>query len=250
MFVHEGPTRSARKNGILAGYLALTAGFVNAAGFILIGSFTSHVTGSIGRLGNDIATHQTDAALFALLLIVSFFVGAFIASMIVEAKFSRVSKGYGFALLLEGMMLLSFVFIERLTQTTHARALDAEASILCFAMGMQNSLVTRLSGAVVRTTHLTGVITDLGIEAARWYRWHRSKLAHIPVLVAAREAPTRPHPTQTILLVTIASAFTVGGVLGAIVTLHQSRWAMVVPAFFVVLAGGYALSVNEKRRTR
>ena len=50
--------------------------------------------------------------------------------------------------------------------------------LLCAAMGLQNSLVTRLSGAVVRTTHLTGVLTDLGIEGARWFRLWRANLAH------------------------------------------------------------------------
>ena len=66
-------------------------------------------------------------------------------------------------------------------------------------MGMQNSLVTRLSGAVVRTTHLTGVVTDLGIEAARWYRWHRAKLRALPTLLPSRSTPDRPEPSLTAL---------------------------------------------------
>jgi uncharacterized membrane protein YoaK (UPF0700 family) len=245
VFSHEGPDRSARKNGILAGYLALTAGFVNAAGFVLIGSFTSHVTGSIGRLGNDIAARDGGAALFASLLVVTFFLGAFAASMIVEAQFNRVAKGYGFALLLEGALLLSFLFIERIVQATHARELDAEASILCFAMGMQNSLVTRISGAVIRTTHLTGIVTDLGIEAARWYRWHRSRLVRIPTIVKSRDAG-RPVLVRTVLLGTILVSFAVGGIAGAVVTAHHSRWAMVLPALLLFAASGYAFASKSR----
>lgn len=51
MFRHEGANRSHHHNQLLAGYLAMIAGFVNSAGFILIGSFTSHVTGNVGRFG-------------------------------------------------------------------------------------------------------------------------------------------------------------------------------------------------------
>lgn len=244
MFSHEGPARSARNNGILAGYLAAAAGFVNATGFLLIGSFTSHVTGSIGRLGNDIAASNWSAGLFAVLLVVMFFMGAFAASMIVEARFSRVAIGYGVALLVEAALLLSFTFVERLARATHARELDAEAAILCFAMGMQNSLVTRISGAVVRTTHLTGIITDLGIEAARWYRWSRAKLVQIPTLIRSRSAE-RPSIARALLLGIIVVAFTLGAIAGATLTTHYSRYAMLIPAAMLLMAGLYACFVRE-----
>ena len=48
------------------------------------------------------------------------------------------------------------------------------AFTLLFAMGLQNSLVTRISDAVVRTTHLTGLFTDLGIELSQLF-FHRYK---------------------------------------------------------------------------
>lgn len=41
---------------------------------------------------------------------------------------------------------------------------DLLACVMLFAMGLQNSLVTKVSNATVRTTHLTGLFTDLGIE--------------------------------------------------------------------------------------
>jgi uncharacterized membrane protein YoaK (UPF0700 family) len=43
------------------------------------------------------------------------------------------------------------------------------AGLLLFAMGAQNSLVTRVSQSVVRTTHLTGIFTDLGIELSKMF---------------------------------------------------------------------------------
>jgi uncharacterized membrane protein YoaK (UPF0700 family) len=232
VFRHEGPARSTRKNAQLAGYLALIAGFVNSGGFILIGSFTSHVTGSVGRLSHDLALGEPSAAFFAFLLVITFFAGAFGASLILESRSGQLPRAYGVALLVEAILLASFVFVAGLSRTSHPRALDAQAAILSLAMGMQNSLVTRLSGAVVRTTHLTGVLTDLGIEAARWYRWYRQRL-HLPML---GRPPERPESARAILLLTITGAFVVGAVLGALLTLRASRWAMGAPAAATVLA--------------
>ena len=178
MFRHEGPGRSDAQNQILAGYLAMVGGFVNSAGFVLIGSFPSHVTGNVGRFSSDTANGQFAAAAAAGAMVTAFFVGAFVASMIIESNyFGRIADSYATALLLEAAMLLLFTATSKLTPAAHPRLMDLEAAMLCCAMGMQNSLVTRLSGAVVRTTHLTGVVTDIGIEAARWFRWWRSTLS-------------------------------------------------------------------------
>jgi uncharacterized membrane protein YoaK (UPF0700 family) len=222
VFNHEGPTRNARKNAVLAGYLALVAGFVNSGGYVLIGSFTSHVTGSVGRLAHDLAVHDLEAGL--------------------TNAFSHTARAYAAALAIEGGLLATFIFAAGLSRLTHPRALDAEAAVLCLAMGMQNSLVTRLSGAVVRTTHLTGVVTDLGIEAARWYRWHRARMESVPLLIAGRNPPQRPPLMRSVLLLTIVGAFAVGAVSGAVLTLQWSRWAMVFPAVAVLLASAFAFS--------
>jgi uncharacterized membrane protein YoaK (UPF0700 family) len=241
VFHHEGPARSPRKNALLAGSLAFVAGFVNSGGFLLIGTFTSHVTGSVGRLSTDVANWHPSAAFFALLMILSFFGGAFLASLLVETSaFERSSRAYAAALGVEALLLFAFILVAAPRYATHPRALDAQAAILCIAMGMQNSLVTRLSGAVVRTTHLTGVVTDLAIEAARWYRWHRAKLRQIPELLPSRSPPRRPAVEQAFLLLTIAGSFMAGALLGALFTMHWSRWSMLAPAAAVVLLGLYA----------
>lgn len=242
MFRHEGPARSARKNEILAGYLALIAGFVNSGGFVLIGSFTSHVTGNIGRSSIDLAEGGGSASLFAVLLAAMFFGGAFVASLLVESSiFERTTRAYAAALLIEGVLLGSFIFLAGLSNATHPRALDAEASILCFAMGMQNSLVTRLSGAVVRTTHLTGVVTDLAIEASRWWRWQRAQLLpQLQAMLPLRNPPQRPTPAKVRLLATIVAAFALGAYAGAVAVLRASRWAMVFPAGAILAACVYA----------
>jgi uncharacterized membrane protein YoaK (UPF0700 family) len=248
VFRHEGPGRDPRTNTILASYLAAVAGFVNSGGFVMIGSFTSHVTGSVGRLGDDLARGAMPAAVSALSLVLAFFAGAVLASLILErSDDSRPATRYAVALLAEAVVLLLFVFIAGLSRATHPRILDAEAALLCLAMGMQNSLVTRLSGAVVRTTHLTGVVTDLGIEVARWYRWYHAKV-HLPGRRASGILPERPAIGRISLLSAISVSFVAGGVLGATLTLRASRWAMCFPAAAVALASSFALYQGLPRR--
>ncbi len=236
MFQHEGPTRSVRKNEVLAGYLAFVAGFVNSGGFILLGHFTSHVTGIVGAFSVQLSGGDVPSAMATALLVVTFFVGAFVASLLLEtSRFGRTSAAYGAALLAEAAVLAAFVGSGGGPYFT-----DAHLVLLSFAMGMQNSLVTRLSGAVVRTTHLTGVVTDLGIEAARWYRWHRAKLRALPTLLPSRSPPDRPVPTRALLLVTIVCAFTTGAVCGASAARVCGRVALLVPVVCLVAAGAYA----------
>jgi uncharacterized membrane protein YoaK (UPF0700 family) len=245
MFQHQGPSRSNHQNRIVAGYLALVGGFVNSAGFLLIGSFTSHVTGNVGRVANDLAAGEFHAAAGAVTMIIAFFAGAFAASMAIESDFFRkVPYAYGFALFCEGTLLVVFMLLSRLTTAEHPRIQDAEAAILCAAMGMQNSLVTRLSGAVVRTTHLTGVVTDLGIEAARWFRWWRGSLAervHMR-LSFGHASPEKPSFVKLALLATIAGSFMLGAVAGATIVVHLQHVTMLIPSIGIFACSGYAFS--------
>ena len=250
MFRHQGPGRSDRQNSILAAYLATVAGFVNSAAFVLIGSFTSHVTGNVGRLANDLATEQHSAALAALSMILSFFLGAFVASMIVESNLTgRTPVAYGFALSFEAVLLIAFIGLSLYGST--ARFHRLEEAVLCMAMGAQNSLVTRLSGAVVRTTHLTGVVTDLGIESARWFRYWRSTLSHRLQLRLAfgRNPVERPQPAKLKLLATIPLAFGLGAISGALAGAQLGAAALWLPCAAVTLSATYAF-VTGRRRDR
>jgi uncharacterized membrane protein YoaK (UPF0700 family) len=244
MFKHEGPDRTDRHNRRLAGALALVAGFVNSAGFLLVGTFTSHVTGNVGRFTDDLALGDGRAALLAALMVVAYFGGAFVASMAIEANmFGRRAYVYGALLLGEAGLLLGFFAVARFLPSTDPRIHDAQAAVLCAAMGIQNSLVTRLSGAVVRTTHLTGVITDLGIEAARWFRYLRHHVgAYSRVKLTFSPTPAeRPHGPKAALLGTILIAFLTGGVIGGISTVHWRHLALLAPIAGLISYGLFAL---------
>ncbi|HEY6878941.1 MAG TPA: YoaK family protein, partial [Polyangiales bacterium] len=196
------------------------------------------------RLGYDLAHADAPGALGALWLIVGFFVGSFGASLVIEGSTAQTPQAYGFALMLQGLLLSGYVVVQGLAGSDPV-GLDARGAILCAAMGMQNSLVTRLSGAVVRTTHLTGIMTDLGIEAARWYRWHRERIG-LPLLLRGRSRPLKPAKQQALLLLTIMAAFFTGTLTGSVLTLYARFWAMALPAAATLALSAYAFSQREQ----
>jgi uncharacterized membrane protein YoaK (UPF0700 family) len=244
MLKSEGQQRTDAQNRRLAGSLALVAGYVNSAGFVLIGTFTSHVTGNVGRLTTNAARGEVHLASLAVLMVLAFFAGAFVASMAIESsRLGNRGHVYGGLLLGEAATLLTFFAIARWFPSMDPRVHDAQAAVLCAAMGLQNSLVTRLSGAVVRTTHLTGVVTDLGIEAARWFRYARHHLgtrSRIKLVVSSTPAE-RPHGPKTALLVTIFAAFVAGSFAGALMVKRLAHLSLVVPVIGLVMVGVYAL---------
>jgi uncharacterized membrane protein YoaK (UPF0700 family) len=250
VFQHEGPGRSELQNRILAGYLAFVGGFVNSAGFVLIGVFTSHVTGNVGRFSISAAHGEGTAAATTLLIVMSFMLGAFLASMAIESDvFGRSANGYAVALFGEAALLVVFTHTSSVTPPAYLRLLDVEGAILSCAMGMQNSLVTRLSGAVVRTTHLTGVLTDIGIEGARWLRWWRRSLSHATglKLTFGKKAAERPAPLKVALLGTIAGTFVLGAALGAMAVVRMFHATMWIPSVALIAAGIYAILTGRVR---
>ena len=251
MFSREGSARSDSQNRWLAGYLAFVGGFVNSSGFVLLGTFCSHVTGNVGRLANDAATGQYAAAVAALTLVVCFFAGAFAASVILESRVlgAARARAYALALATETVLLLFFTLLSYVTVSEHPRVRDAETALLCAAMGLQNALVSRLSGAVVRTTHLTGVVTDLGIESARWFRLWRQSLSEVTrvPLVFGQNRAERPAFEKSLLLGTIAASFLAGAGSGAYSAVHWGHGSMLIAAAAVAVCAGYAL-LNSRTR--
>jgi uncharacterized membrane protein YoaK (UPF0700 family) len=251
MFQHEGPARSERNNRLVAAYLAWTGGYVNSASFVLLGIFTSHVTGNVGHLAADIWRHDLPGTLGALLLIATFFAGAVLASLIIEsAGFRSRPNAYAAALALEAALILVVLLLPQALEPASRGIQYGEAALICAAMGLQNSLVTRLSGAVVRTTHLTGVVTDLGIEAARWLRWGGSLLARGFQPPLDGKGVERPAVAKVTLLGIIATAFSLGALSGAWAASWLRQQAFVIPFGGLAIAAAYAFATGRTRIAR
>lgn len=169
MLRHLGAKRTPQHNLKLATLLGLTAGFVNAEGFLGFAVLTTNVTGHAALLAERIALADWHTAQVVALWMFLFLAGAFISSLILLFTGHNQRYSYSIAIFIEIIILL---FSALLGQRYDGSLVSKEifAGSLLFAMGLQNSLVSMISGSVVRTTHLTGTFTDLGIELAQLFK--------------------------------------------------------------------------------
>lgn len=151
--------------------LALLAGCVNAVG--LLGfhhQAITHISGTVTQLGSSLLT-DIDSPIHLFLIVFSFLIGAAFSGFFIESSALKLGRRYGVALCIEGsLLLLSFGFLVQ--GNVYGQYL---ASAAC---GLQNAMITTFSGAVIRTTHMTGIITDLGImigESLRGRQFDRRK---------------------------------------------------------------------------
>lgn len=152
--------------------LSFVAGIVNVSGVMQLQVLTTNVTGHFAYFAENIVLNKYAPAIVFVFYVVTFLLGAFCSSLLTEL-FSRKSvvSAYAFPISIE---ILSLLFVA--LSGTATIAPDLVASVLLFAMGMQNALVSRISNSVVRTTHLTGLFTDLGIDLSLLFFLKRSNL--------------------------------------------------------------------------
>ncbi|MBN7812202.1 DUF1275 domain-containing protein [Algoriphagus sp. H41] len=167
MFRHQGKNRTLRQNIQIATILSFVAGLVNVTGFLAYRQLTTNVTGHFALFINDVAQFEGWRGLVYFAYIFFFLLGSFCSGFLIE-KFRENKKLNVFVLptAIECGILLSIPFFSALSPVPNP---DALVCSLLFAMGLQNSFVTKISSAVVRTTHLTGLFTDLGIELSQLF---------------------------------------------------------------------------------
>lgn len=162
MFRRQGKRRTFKHNVQIASFLSFVAGAVNIVGFLSIQQLTTNVTGHFALFVNDLADFEFWRGTVYFLYLFSFLFGSFSASTLIHL-FRKHKKVNAFVVptLIEAFILVSIALLYRYSVISNVNLI---ACLLLFAMGLQNSFVTRISDAVVRTTHLTGLFTDLGIE--------------------------------------------------------------------------------------
>jgi len=167
MFRHKGKYRTLRHNLRIASLLSFVAGMVNIVGFLAIHQLTTNVTGHFAFFVEEVYSLNTWRGLVYFLFVFFFFLGSFTSGVLIEFM-NRKNERYIFIIpvILEALVLLfTGIFGEFILE----KSITYIAYSLLFAMGLQNALVTMISNSVVRTTHLTGLFTDLGIEIAQLF---------------------------------------------------------------------------------
>lgn len=199
-----------------AGALACVGGMVNVVGYLgFEHQAITHLTGTTSLLGAAIAGGETGSGLRLCGMIVAFMAGAAISGLIIQDSTLHLGRRYGVVLVLESLLLFASIGLFKHQQF-------AGALLAAMACGLQNAMATTYSGAVVRTTHLSGMFTDLGIG-----------LGH-----ALRGMPL---PKRRLMLsCLIIALFATGGVIGAALFRRLAYDALLVPATLTGLVGiGY-----------
>ena len=202
-----GRERTRRTNRQLGSLLAFVAGAINAGGFLAVHRYTSHMTGIVSAIADDLVLGQLVLVFAGLTFLAAFIAGAATTSVLVNWARRRAMQGeFALPLILEAMLLLAFGVLGANLNTLVELFVPTTVLLLCFNMGLQNAIVTKISHAEIRTTHMTGVITDLGIELGRLAYWNR----------AQRDGNTvRADRDRLFVLSSILVLFLAGGLVGA-----------------------------------
>ena len=137
--------------------LALNAGMVNVLGlFALMHQSVSHMTGNVSLLAMSVLNWQPKHAIYLALVILCFTLGSLLSGLILGNSQVAFGRHYGYPLSLIGiLLLLAWLSLPYFPSYGLLWA--------CVAMGVQNAMVSHYKGAIIRTTHLSGVLTDLGL---------------------------------------------------------------------------------------
>jgi uncharacterized membrane protein YoaK (UPF0700 family) len=167
MFRHQGKKRTYFHNLRLASILSFIAGLVNITGVLSLKTLTTNVTGHFAFFAEELVGENFKIAFLFLIFIFSFLLGAFTSNLLIEIMVRRKPRISHTAPMIIEIIILSCIGLLPAPSTLSYFATQLIACSLLFAMGLQNSLVTKVSDSVVRTTHLTGLFTDLGIELSQ-----------------------------------------------------------------------------------
>ena len=264
---------SFRHKARLAISLSWVAGYTNAITFLMLGKVVvAHVTGHVTQLGlstgigiagwvkSDWDHTAFGQVGFFLYVVGSFYLGAVSSAAMIEfARRHKNPSKFTIPMAVEAVLLsaLAVGIAMHLSGQLHIEDPFHEfwmVGVAAASMGLQNATVTRISGAVVRPTHLTGVVTDLGIETVAYVLWAwkrgrgRKAAAAAGVLSPDRPKPTfvarvarvwavsRRHPSflKLLLLGSVFSSFLLGTVVGTLAFTRFPASAMAVPVAFLL----------------
>ena len=224
----SGQHRTAATNRLLGGLLAFNAGAINAGGFLLVNLYTSHMTGFASMLADNLVLGNTTLVLGAIGALLAFTLGAAVTAVLVNwSRQNWLRSEVALPLLVEALLLLAFGLLGASFTHQTPFAVPLTVLMLAFTMGLQNALVSKMSSSQIRTTHMTGVITDIGIELGKMIYWNGSE--------RAPESRVRANRIKLRLHGMLLTRFVGGGVVGAIGFKHVG-FIWVVPLAIVLLA--------------
>ncbi|PZX93466.1 DUF1275 domain-containing protein [Flavobacterium aquariorum] len=223
MFRHQGKSRTSKHNLRLATLLSFVAGIVNITGVLSVKTLTTNVTGHFAYFAEEVTKHDYQAAIVFLIYTLFFLAGAFTSNFLAELISKKKQElSHLPSITIEFLILVSLGLLG-----THSNfyLLNGKwiAFGLLFAMGIQNALVTKISQSTVRTTHLTGLFTDLGIELSQLFFYKKPE-------------ERKTLRTSIYLRLSIISFFFLGCFIGGFIYGYLAIQTLLIAAIFLLIA--------------
>lgn len=204
--------------------LAFLAGNVNAGGYLACARFVTHVTGFATLAGIDAASNRWGDAFGILSVPIFFLLGVIISAYHVERRvsegkspnYARVMGLVSFCLFLAGLGGILDWWSGFGAGVELSRDYSFLA-LLCMASGLQNAVLTSSSGSTLRTTHLTGTTTDLGIGLMRW------------AAMDSRDPEKKRELQANFLRIGLIVSFMIGSGVGAVLYINFHYWGFLLP---------------------
>ncbi len=236
LFGNESISHYSKSNIAVWMAMAFQAGLLNIGGFIACQRFVSHITGFSTFFGLEVAKARYDQALGMLLVPAFFLLGAMISGQLVDIRLKLhkkpkyyISFGVIFFLILAVLLGGVLGFFGGFAETSNIIHKYLLLGLLCLACGIQNGTITSVSRSVIRTTHLTGLTTDLGIGIIRVLNKRKLK------------TEIGDEMRANFMRLGIILSFGIGSVIGAFAFLDFEYFGFILPAissgilFFVAL---------------
>ncbi|XUP60570.1 YoaK family protein [Allorhizobium sp. Av2] len=176
-----------------------------------VGQYTSHMSGIVSSMADNLVLGDLKLLLMGLLALCFFLAGAGFSAILINWGRRRDLKSvYALPLAVEAWLMGVFALSGAISFSEKSEAIAFIVMLLCFIMGLQNAIITKLSGARIRTTHVTGLVTDTGIELGKLFYWNGYSNGNVTY------PPVRADLAKLWLLVRMVGLFFGGGVVGAI----------------------------------
>jgi uncharacterized membrane protein YoaK (UPF0700 family) len=207
----------------VAGLMALIAGYINSAMLIEFSIPVSQMSGVASQVSAHLVAFDWSLLSIAMLILISFILGAFISGLLIGQQPYNETPNYGYGLILN-CVLLTLAALFSFQHSVFSVLLSA------MACGIQNALVASYRGLQLRTTHMTGNATDIGVHFAEKIK---SKT---------------PWSWQSNVLVVLLTTYILGGVIGIYAYVAMPNWSLIFPGVLTGILGIVYLR-NYSRRT-
>ena len=242
MFKHQGKNRTSKHNLRLAILLSFIAGIVNVTGVLAVQTLTTNVTGHFAFFAEEVTKHNYQEAVAFLIYTLFFLAGAFTSNFLAELVAIKKKKLSHIPAITIELVILIALGLFGFYSNFSILGVKWIACSLLFAMGIQNALVTTISKSTVRTTHLTGLFTDLGIEFSQLFFYKKPE-------------ERKALKTSIYLRLSIISFFFLGCFAGGFIYGYLALKTLLIAAAFLLIALYYDyfrlhfISIKRKKKT-